>query len=714
MVEGGAGSLQEAVQGATDSGAANDTIALDPGDGSTFVLTGTLGSVSTGGNWIFDGSAQTGLMIDGSALLPAGFLGTGQNETVTLRDVGYTGRIDIGGPFVFDVTDPAGVVEVDEARGLLPELRKIGPGTTRITGDFDFSSLGLNGEFRVEDGTLEVAPTGSVTLQRFEVHSGATLSPLGGGTVAVGSFELFSGGTLAGDGTAGALAGFDLRGRVTPGGPGAADTLTLAGAPFFRSGSTLEIDLLPGDTGDTLAVTFGAPDIGSGAKLQLLADSGAFAAGESTTHTFLFSTDAPIQGGFNTVLFPAFFDTPVVVQDPNQITVTLTRDTGPGTFESLANTPNQRAVGRLLDDDTGGLADVGAGVGATPSNQVPELLDALGGETLTAGASARQSLAERSARALHRRARDPSWGAPRTFYAVDAPADDAELPDVALGGARVRPSAWLDAFGSFARFEGGNQGAADIDAVVAGATLGLDAWIEEEFVAGLAAGYARSEVRPEGPDHDLSADTIQAALYGGWSSPLGFASAYARYAYSFLDSVRDIESSAFDRRATADWNAQDWGLGAEAGATVLSVDSFGLQPVVGLDYLVLDEESYRESGAGTANLDVSPDTLTSFSTRVGARLFGQIDLDGEGLLTPELRAFWHHEFGDTDRRLDARLGGAPLRVQGAELPRDAAILGVGWSGSVGDAVTLFFDYDALLGSDRVEHQGTLSVRVRFF
>jgi hypothetical protein len=52
-------------------------------------------------------------------------------------------------------------------------------------------------------------------------------------------------------------------------------------------------------------------------------------------------------------------------------------------------------------------------------------------------------------------------------------------------------------------------------------------------------------------------------------------------------------------------------------------------------------------------------------------------------------------------------------VRGASLPREALILGLGWGVSVGENLTVSFDYDAVLDSDRVEHQGTVAARVAF-
>jgi len=86
-------------------------------------------------------------------------------------------------------------------------------------------------------------------------------------------------------------------------------------------------------------------------------------------------------------------------------------------------------------------------------------------------------------------------------------------------------------------------------------------------------------------------------------------------------------------------------------------------------------------------------------------------------MVPEVRAMWLHEFGHTDRivrgRLTGVVTGGDFRVRGADSPRDSALLGLGWSASIGEAVRVFADYDAIVDSRRLEHNFALTVRVWF-
>src|SRR5262249_14915606 len=135
------------------------------------------------------------------------------------------------------------------------------------------------------------------------------------------------------------------------------------------------------------------------------------------------------------------------------------------TFTGFATTPNQQRVAQHLEaasaSATGDLADAFDAIRRSTAAEVPALLDALGGESLTAFATARQIRGERTARALHRRARDIARGEGRAFYQAQV-----EEPDVAAGGdlaAPIRPvraGVWFDGLGLYGHL-GGEAGEAD-------------------------------------------------------------------------------------------------------------------------------------------------------------------------------------------------------------------------------------------------------------
>jgi uncharacterized protein with beta-barrel porin domain len=630
----------------------------------------------------------------------AGTLTLNAGSTIALATATSSVTID-GGTLVVNgtLTDAGALSVAGPATLLVNSGGSVSAKDVTATGtiDVDGSLTATNSLLVASGGNLLVAGTVNAPAKTITNHGTIDAS----GTITAGSLVIASDGLLTGN--AGTVnAPMTVSGRVAP-----ATTLNATGPVTFASGSTYEVDMSP-SASDLLAVT-NTVTIQPGARLAINADPNAFALATPSTKTVL--TGSSITGQFTPTDY-AFFDE-IYNYQPGSLMVTLTKNSQ--SFTPFGQTPNQAAVAQALDAASAApsadLQTVLTSLYSAQANEISPLLDAIGGESLTAFATARQILAERTSRALHRRARDPAWGSGCAFYQSERCESETVDPDEAP----LRGGAWFDALGLYGDLDG-KSGEADVNTKLYGGTLGGDVWIER-FVVGLAAGYARSDVDLDGRHADAFGDTAQGALYAGYVDPRGYVSAYGRYAYTFEDSLRKIESSTLSRRAHARFDAQDYGAGGELGLTVLSFGGVALQPIAGVDWLRLTEERYTEHGAGDLNLVVHPDDLESTTTRFGGRVFGRLEMERVGTFVPELRAFYQHLYGDRERALDARLSGTPglgsIGVRGASLPREALILGLGWGVSVGENLTVSFDYDAVLDSDRVEHQGTVAARVAF-
>ena len=54
-----------------------------------------------------------------------------------------------------------------------------------------------------------------------------------------------------------------------------------------------------------------------------------------------------------------------------------------------------------------------------------------------------------------------------------------------------------------------------------------------------------------------------------------------------------------------------------------------------------------------------------------------------------------------------------LAVAGADLPRDVALLGIGWAASVGANAEMVLNYDAIVGNGVLQNDIGLTLRYRF-
>lgn len=70
-------------------------------------------------------------------------------------------------------------------------------------------------------------------------------------------------------------------------------------------------------------------------------------------------------------------------------------------------------------------------------------------------------------------------------------------------------------------------------------------------------------------------------------------------------------------------------------------------------------------------------------------------------MAPELRTVWRHEFLDEGRLVNASFIGTPggsFVVAGADLGRDAAVLGGGCTVYLGTRLSMFANYDLMVNS----------------
>ena len=107
--------------------------------------------------------------------------------------------------------------------------------------------------------------------------------------------------------------------------------------------------------------------------------------------------------------------------------------------------------------------------------------------------------------------------------------------------------------------------------------------------------------------------------------------------------------------ATSDYDGYTLAARAAGGAN-WDYEGVRLQALGTLDWVLLDQDGYEESGAGAANLQV--DDTTARALRLAAELGAARDFTvSGGVLTPELRLGVVREIALDDRAVDASLSG---------------------------------------------------------
>jgi autotransporter-associated beta strand protein len=601
------------------------------------------------------------------------------------------------------------------------------------------------------DGDVTKRGAGNLSFSQTQTYTGATtieqgrlLVDAGLGGAGVGVEAL---GALGGNGSV--SGGVTAEGIVGPGPLAATATesigLLAVDDVVFERWSVFEVHAsesanpTPGGPlqGDRLSVT-GVATIRR-ADLRVIPEPGTY---ETPVDVDILTAPSILGAGFNQPDDDFAFLTLTLTQTATSVKLVIEQDPN-ASLTGFAETPNQLGVAAALEaaeanGSNGDLDTVLENFFTLFADDVAPALDDSAGEALTGFPTLRLAIGDRFHTDLHERVRslavhrsDPVFAqrAPLRRVAGTARAAASGLfglasltalagPAASPGEGRTRFGVWLDGYGLFGDLEGGS-GAKDLDYTVWGVSAGLDLRPAAHWVLGFAGGWAGSDLEFQGLSGTQQGNTAQGALYGGYASPRFRASASLRAAWNDLDSKRRIvfaPPATLDRSAKADFDGWDYGGRFETGLNFFRLGGAVFEPLAAFSYARVEQEGFSESGAGSLDLSVKSQHVTSCESGVGARIHGSFQIDELIWMTPELRGRWTHEFCDLDRRLSARIGGTPgasYVVRGAERPRDGGVAGVSWTVTHADRLHFFAEYDAVIDSRLLQHSVAVGLEALF-
>lgn len=251
-----------------------------------------------------------------------------------------------------------------------------------------------------------------------------------------------------------------------------------------------------------------------------------------------------------------------------------------------------------------------------------------------------------------------------------------------------------------------------------GLTAGLDYRFSDSLVAGAALGYVTKDADFSGGAGRTEVDGFSTSLFGTWYAPRQF----------YVDGILTLGWNGYDTRrelvlpgvgaasAEADPDGFEVSLGVNAGYDY-SRGPLTLTPQLRLNYTHATVDDYTETGVGGINLAFEEQNIDSFTTHLGGQ--GSYAVNTRfGVLLPQLRLEWAHEFADDSRDIEARFVNDPtgtrFRVPTDAPDRDFFNIGAGLSALFPGGRTAFVQYDTMLGrNDFTQHTVNLGVRLEF-
>lgn len=201
---------------------------------------------------------------------------------------------------------------------------------------------------------------------------------------------------------------------------------------------------------------------------------------------------------------------------------------------------------------------------------------------------------------------------------------------------------WIKAFGGKAD-QAGRSGFAGSDSKVIGMMAGTDRILENGLVVGLALAYAKTNVDMNDfrSGDNANIQTYQITGYLAKTFERWFLQGMLSYAYQDYETKRNTHLTGLAR---GDFNGNMLGTRVIAGMPFQLTEVLTLTPSVGIEAYRINQEGFKEKGAGVLSLNVSSSDADRIRSLVGLEL-GMLQVLADGSrLRPAIKANWRHDF----------------------------------------------------------------------
>ncbi len=259
-------------------------------------------------------------------------------------------------------------------------------------------------------------------------------------------------------------------------------------------------------------------------------------------------------------------------------------------------------------------------------------------------------------------------------------------------------SLWARGLGGPGRV-GGRNG---FDLTHVGVMVGADKRFDGALV-GASFGYADGTTNGAGGLDRSGASAYQGSVYGSLGLDRIFVDAVAAYTYADTRTIRSLSFGDLSRTAVGSYGSDDLSAAFKIG-TRAQIGALYAEPSLGLDWYRLSRDRFAERNAGSAGLDARAETQDIVQPSIGVRVTADIAHDGI-VFSPEIRARYYHNVGDTASLVTASLVGAPgspFTTTFAGIGRDTGVVSAGLTAQR-DNLQVFTRYEAALGRDMTAH-----------
>ncbi|MDB5490617.1 MAG: hypothetical protein JWO78_466 [Micavibrio sp.] len=287
---------------------------------------------------------------------------------------------------------------------------------------------------------------------------------------------------------------------------------------------------------------------------------------------------------------------------------------------------------------------------------------------------------------------------------------------MAAGNLAHGAKGWGQVFGRTAT-QDRREGTAGYDADTGGVAFGMDGETGNGSHLGMAVSYANTDIDSENANRTKTkVDSYQVAVYG--DTPIDehmFLNGMAAYVFNDNETTRHNVGGIGGLSANGQFDANQFVVQAELGRDFKQQGGLTLTPTVMANYSYYDAQSYTETGAGTANLNVNSDSLNALNLGVGVDAVWDIQNHDGSKLQPSLTAGYRYDvIGDSlDSNASFTGGGAAFKTQGVDPARSTYTAGAGLKYYATNNWELSARYNFDAKEDYTAHAGLLRASYKF-
>jgi outer membrane autotransporter protein len=274
--------------------------------------------------------------------------------------------------------------------------------------------------------------------------------------------------------------------------------------------------------------------------------------------------------------------------------------------------------------------------------------------------------------------------------------------------------AWAQPYGSF-ETQDGTQGVDGFKVNSYGAAFGLDTMVRSDLRLGMAFGFGSSDIQYSGnlAGNSASVWNAQLAAYGTWFQNGFFVDAVLGGGLNWYSTHENQTALGYTR--TGNFNGTQLNAKLGVGYDWAAPNGIIVTPGLSFQETHISMDGYTTSGASVLNLHVNSASADILQSRVGARVAYPMTGYGTYTLTPEIHAYYLHNFGSDQTTMTSYFTGGGPGFSTTSPARDRNIYNIGLGLTVAQVgpMALSGVYDYAGGATSHEHMFFIRFKTEF-